>query len=263
MATGRTKPKYIRVYADGYDLSGFGRTIGPLTTEQTEIDMTVTMADTVKGYYKGDSSLNIGTFNGIFDNTASTGIHTLMGTAGGQRTVIVAYGIRAAPADGDPCFCGQFIQTGYSANDDAGALAVTIPFGGWSASATSLNYGTGWGTLLHASAVRTSAAGVNTAAGFDNLASATTTTGGGYMVYQTLAGNGTVTLSVDDSANNTDWLALAGATSGSFNCTTPQHGLVALGTAATVRRYLRWQIAFGTATTCTFLTAFVRGYYGA
>lgn len=259
MALGRTKQKYIRVYAGGYDISGFGRTIGPLTTETDPVDMTVTMADAVKGYYKGQTNVNIGTFNGIFDNTATTGIHTVLNSAGLLRTVVVAYGIRAAPADGDPCFCGQFDQQAYQVNDDAGALAVTIPFGGWSATATSLNYAQGWGTLLHANAARTSATGANTATGYDNPKEAATSKGG-FMVYEVLAGNGTATISVDDSANNIDFLALSGATTGSISCAAGVSGLVALGTSATVRRYLRWQIAFGTATSVTFVTAFVRAF---
>lgn len=47
MATGRTKEKYRRVYIDGYDMSGFGRTIGPLEWKYDEADLTAHMSDTV------------------------------------------------------------------------------------------------------------------------------------------------------------------------------------------------------------------------
>ena len=39
---------------------------------------------------------------------------------------------------------------------------------------------------------------------------------------------------------------------------TPASGMVAISTTATVRRYLRWQISLGTATTATFALAFIR-----
>jgi len=78
------------VYQDGYDLSGFGRTIGPLQNEWSEVDMTATMSDTARGYYAGEPQVNVGTLNAVFDNTATTGLHTVGITAGISRTVLVA-----------------------------------------------------------------------------------------------------------------------------------------------------------------------------
>lgn len=262
MATGRILTKDYRVYQDGYDLSGFGRTVGPLSLEYGEVDMTAHMSDAVKGFFQGDAQVNIGTLNAVFDNTATTGLHAVAGTSGVSRTVLVAIGIRAAPSDGDPCFGGSFIQSGYQAQDDGGAVTVNIPYAGWAANAATLLYSCPWGVLLHANAARTSASGANTAVGYDNP-SAGATAKGGYFLYQILAGNGTATLSVDDSATNANdaaFAALSGATTGSINCAAGVSGIVALGTGATVRRYLRWQIAFGTATSVTFASAFMRNY---
>lgn len=261
MATGRTKPKWIRVYADGYDISGFGRTIGPLELTYDEADLTAWMSDGVKGYLRGLAHVNIGSYNGVFDNTASTGIHALMGTAGIERVVTVAYGIRAAPAAGDPAFCGQFTQGAYQAQDDGGAVTVTIPFSGWAADAFTRLYAGPWGTLLHASGAETAANTANS--GIDNPTAASTLKGG-YFVYHLLASNaaGTATVSVDDSADNAAWLALSGATSGAVGfASIPASGVVALGNSATVRRYLRWQLALaGGMTTCTFVSSFVRAF---
>lgn len=54
--------------------------------------------------------------------------------------------------------------------------------------------------------------------------------------------------------------ALSGATSGSIDASvTPVSGMVALGVTAAVRRYTRWQLAFGTATTATFVCGLIRG----
>lgn len=259
MATGRTLEKYTRVYVDGYDLSGFGRSIGPLELTHDEVDLTAHMSDTVKGYQRGHSHANVGTLNAVFDNTATTGIHAIMGTAGAARNVLVAKGILAAPADGDPCFGGSFIQKGYPVTNESGAVTLSIPFSGWAANAASLLYASPWGVLLHANAARTSASGANTGTGFDNP-TAGATAKGGYFLYQVTAGNGTATLSVDDSADNSAWIALSGATSGSITCAAGVSGIVALATSATVRRYLRWQVAFGTATSISFACALMRAY---
>lgn len=245
----------MRVYADGYDLSGMGRSLGPLELTYDEADLT-TWTDTVKGYLRGMPQCNVGTLNAVFDNTATTGIHAVLGAAGQARTLLAAIGIQGAPAAGDPCFGGVFTQGAYQSADDGGALTVTIPFSGWAANAASLAYGVGFGQLLHANGAETAA---NTGTGFDNLAGVTSTAGG-YLVYQILAGNGTATIKVQDAATNLNasFSDLSGATSGVIDCATPKAGLVAIGNTATVRRYLRWQIVLGTATTVTFALSFHR-----
>ena len=260
MTTGRTVEKYRRVYINGYDMSGFGRTIGPLELTYDEADLTAIMSDTVKGYLRNGAQVNCGTFNAVFDNTATTGVHALSsGTAGTTRNVLTAIGIQAAPAQGDPVFGGQFVQKAYQVTDDGGAVTVSIPFSGWSVAASTLLFACPWGDLLHANSAVTAA---NTAAGIDNPTAAATAKGG-YLMYHVLTSSGaghTATLSVDDSADNSTWLALSGATSGSITVTAGVSGLVALGNTATVRRYLRWQIALGTATSVTFVSAFFRNY---
>src|SRR3990167_3064124 len=94
MATGRTLEKWTRFYVGGYDLSGFGRSVGPLLIEQDEADLTA-WTDTVKGYLGNHVQCNLGMLNAIFDNTATTGLHAVLGTVPNNRTVIVAKGIRA------------------------------------------------------------------------------------------------------------------------------------------------------------------------
>lgn len=260
MSTGRTLQKYFRVYMDGYDLSGFGRSVGPFGIVHNEADMTAVMSDTVKGYLTTQSEVNIGEFNGLFDNTATTGLHALA-VAPAPRVVTVAMGIRAAPANGDPCFAGKFLQKGYQAVDDGGALTVNMPFSGWDSASGALGYGQGFGQLLHASAAET---GASTSTGFDNLQSVATTTKGGYMVYQVLASSNashTATLKVQeaDTNLNASFADLTGATTGSITVTAGVSGIVALSPTATIKQYLRWQIALGTATSVTFVLAFVRG----
>ena len=256
MATGRTVPKWWRVYADGYDLSGQARQIGPLQLEYEEADLTA-LSDTVKGYLPNHATVNIGTLNAVFNNTATTGIHTVLGTAGQVRTMLVAMGIQGAPAAGDPTFGGQFTQKAYTSENDGGAAVVSLPFSGWASDAASLLFASPYGQLLHALGAETVANSANS--NLDNP-TANATNSGGYLIYHVTAGNGTATISVDDSANNSAWLALSGATTGSINCAVRQSGMVAISPTATVRRYLRWQVAFGSANTVTFVLSFHRGF---
>jgi len=262
MATGRTLNKYYRVYAGGYDLSGFGREIGPIGIEVEEADLSAWM-DPVKGYLKNRAQVGIGTLNAVLDNTATTGIHAVMGTAGIKRDILIALGIQAAPAAGDPAFMGQFAQSGYQEVDNGGAMTVTIPFEGWDGIANSMLYAPGWGVLLHPNAAET---GVNAGTGFDNPTGGQTLNGG-LMAYHVLASSGpshTATLKVQDAATNTNpsFADLSGATTGVITVTAGVSGLIALpttGAGATVRQFLRWQIVLGTATSVTFLIGFVRG----
>jgi len=133
-------------------------------------------------------------------------------------------------------------------------MAVNIPFGAWDV-ANLIDYEKPWGVLVHANGAETA---VNSAAGIDDRGAATAACG--YLVYQVFAGNGTATVKVQDAAINSDgsFSDLSGATSGVTDFSTPAAGIVAIGTTATVRQYLRWQIVLGTATTVTFALSFCR-----
>jgi hypothetical protein len=258
MTTGRTTLKHSRFYCAGFDLSGYTRSFGPCDWTFEEHDTTCPLGDEVKGYLPGHPSISVGALNGVLDNTVTSGLHAILSTAGQSRVVMAPFGIRAAPAAGDPVFCGRFDQLAYTAAGD-GVMAVNIPFGMWDV-ANLVDYPSPWGTLLHAKGAETAA---NTGTGIDNP-TAGETLFGGYMVYQIFAygGTGSATISIDDSANNVDFLALSGATSGAIAHTSmPTAGIVALGTNATVRRYLRWQLSLATLTSVTFALAFVRQYY--
>ena len=248
---GRTVSRWARLYIDGYDMSGYARSLSPLVWTFDEADLTA-LSDSVKGYLPARVNLGIGTVNANLDNTATSGSHVVLSTSGVPRTVMIAIGDRAEPAAGVPVYAGKFQQASYQANEDGGAMAVSIAFDDYDAS-TRLNYEIPWGVLLHAKSAETEA---NTGTGVDNGAA---TAAGGYLIYQVFAGDGTATISIDDSANNSDWAALSGATTGAIDCSAVAAGIVQLGTTATVRQYLRWQIALDTATTVTFALAFVRG----
>lgn len=202
-----------------------------------------------------------GGFTGTVDNVSVKEYVTSLAADYGTRNTMIAIGANAAPAAGDNVFAWTFEQTANSIEQGAGFVALSIPFGGASF-ASPLAYKKPWGKLLYAKTTRTSVQGVNTGVGIDDIG-VTSTTLGGVFVYHLISSNGTVTLSAQDAAVNNDGgfadSGIAAATSGSILATVcGKSGMIALATNATVRRYLRWQIAFGTATTCVFSVAFIR-----
>jgi len=258
MATGRTVSKHSRFYASGYDLSGYTRSFGPLMHEYDTAEEAA-LTDQVKGALPSHANLSPGTLNGFFDNTATSGLHVVASGAGVERVVMCPIGIRAAPIAGDPVYVGQFVQTGYTAETDPNWVYANVPFGMASTLSTTRGaYSKPWGVLLHASAAQTD---VNSSAGIDDNGAATDY--GGYLCYQifSVVGAGTVTINVQDATanNDGDFGDLTGATSGAIaHGSVPAAAIVALGTTATVKRYLRWQIVLDTITSVTFALSFTR-----
>jgi hypothetical protein len=251
---GRTVARWGRVYMDGYDMSGYARSIGALDWSFDEADLTA-LADSVKGFLPAQCVVGIGGINANLDTTATSGLHVIANAPGVSRVMMVPLGIQAEPAQGDAVYCGRFNQSSYQANEEGGAITVNLGFEGWDAG-NALGYNNPWGVLLRP---KTATTGANTSAGVDGLAASSL---GGYLVYQVFAGNGTATISVDKSTTtnvNASFSALSGATTGELNFSTPQAGIIALGNAAAVGQYLRWQIALNSATSVTFALAFVRG----
>lgn len=247
----------MRVYIDGYDLSGYTRNFGPLNWIYPEIDQ-LAVLDEVRGMLPDTPEISPGTLNAIFANTADVGIHAALGSAGVLRDVLIAQGIQAVPATGDPVFMGAFSHTGYTLEAAAGDLALNCPFSKTSPSQGML-YDQPWGVLLHADGSETE---VNDQAGIDDNGAATAK--GGWLMYQLLSavGTGTIIIKVQDAATNSDgsFADLSGATSGEIaNTAAPTSGIVQVGITATVRRYLRWQIVLDGITSARFLLSFVRG----
>lgn len=242
------------MYVGGYDLSCYSRNIGPLMVDYNAVDVTADMCEAVRGYLPDAPTISPGTLNGVMDNTATSGLHVTASTwPGTGKVVTVALGIRAVPAAGDPVFHGQFQLNSYQALESGGAITVTAPFGGYDETAI-IRHTNPWGLLLHANSAVTA---VNDQAGIDGGAAST---GGGYMVYHVLAGDGTATIKVQDAAVNNDggFADLSDATTGVIDCSARSSGIVALAIGATVRQYLRWQIVLGTADTVTFVLSFTR-----
>jgi len=259
MTTGRTVNKYSRVYVDGYDMSCYSRSIGPLAWTFAE-GIDDPLCQTLTGVWPGQATISPGTLNGIFDNTSDTGAHAILKTSGTDRDVLVAQGIQAVPAIGDPVFAGQFRQNDYIVGPGETPSVLTVTFGPSTAGGATMSYAQPWGLLLHDNSNSTAAyAGL----GIDNPTGAATTKGG-WMAYQVLAAAGagqmTAAIKVQDASTNENGDFADLLSTGTIDCLAPTSGAVALATTATVRRFVRWQLALTTATEVTFVLSFHRNY---
>jgi hypothetical protein len=254
----RTHLKNWRVYCDGVDISGYARSVGALSW-MFDAEPDAALTDAVKNILIGKGDIQAGPINAFLDNDAA-GLFALAGTGAndhGTRLLTAVMGANAAPVAGDHVFSWKFEQTNYLVEQGTGFVAATVTPGGASYAST-LTYTQPWGRVLQPKATVTAA---NTAVGIDDNAGSSAL--GGIFIYHLFSSDGTLTLSVDDAATNSDgnFAALSGATSGSITAAvSPKSGMVALSTTATVRRYLRPQIALGTATTCVYFSAFIRNY---
>jgi hypothetical protein len=207
----------------------------------------------VRCYYPDLPSIKAGPLNVLMDADSVTGLPALYEDEESQH-IMIPVGINAAPVAGNPVWMCATRHLGYKPEESGGAVVATINLGEWDAD-TALSYDKPWGVLLHPLAARTA---VNSAVGIDD--NGVSSAAGGWLMYQVFAGNGTATIKVQDAATNVDgsFADLASATSGVIDCASPTSGIVGIGTSAAVRRYLRWQIVLGTATTVTFALGFCR-----
>lgn len=253
---GRTQFKYSRLYLNNINVSCYAQSFGPLVWEFGEIDATAPMCDEAKGYFPDIASVTPTVVNGIMDNSAAS-LFTALPDAGVSHTFTAAIGSRAAPVQGDPVFCGRFQRSSSSHGDSGGLTLFNINFDQWDSDYI-IKYNKPWGVLLSPNTFYTSP-NVNTSTGVDDYGAATAL--GGYMIYHVLTVDGTATLKVQDAATNVDgsFADLSGATTGLTDwLTATNYGIVALGQTATVRRYLRYQIVWGTATYFRVVLSFVR-----
>lgn len=134
MATGKTNARYIRVYVD--DSGASARDISASVTNVTSVGLTYAETD-VTAYSDGVINFTIGhpsaevELSGPFNNTASTGAHTVFtginGSMSATTTFTFQIGIRAAPTTGDPEFEGEYYCSNYRVNGDGTWTARLVP----------------------------------------------------------------------------------------------------------------------------------------
>lgn len=257
MATNRTIGRWMRLYMDGYDISGYTLNIGEMGAEY-EVEPKATLTEELKGILPGKENISFGPVNGVFDSTASSGLHAIAKDANALRTILTACGFGAEPVVGDPAFIGKFQQLDYKGEPGAAGLTTANIVFGSDSPVTDFNYENPWAYLLHPKAARTA---VNSAAGVDDYEAASAF--GLYMVYQIFAveGTGSVVIKLEEASTNTDvnFADLTDATSGAIAHTAvPAAGLIQIGKTDAVKQYLRWQIVLTGITSVTFALAFVR-----
>lgn len=252
----RLNAKYRRLYLDGFDMSGYSSEVGQLNWE-FPVSLGRALSDGVMNGIPGNAIISAGTLNAFLDNDTA-GLFALAKSGIGTRNLMVGFGSNAEPVAGDPMFAWEFEESGYQQGQADGFAPVTVKLENASFAST-FTHQCPWGFIVHPKGVETA---VNTAIGLDDFGAATAL--GGLFVFHLFSSNGTVTLKLQDAATNTNpsFADLSGATSGSINASvTPVADIVALSRTATVRRYLRWQLVFGTATTATFALGFIRSAF--
>ena len=258
---GRTVQKHIRFYMDGYELGAYSKSLGVAGWSFDESEQTA-FGDAAKGYLPDISNITLGPLNGVFDSTATSGLHVVASSVESERIITVAIGDRATPVAGVPVFCAQLVQLGYHGVEEGGAITANIPFGPREG-ASLIDYDRPWGKLLLPNTAKTAANSSGT--GVVSYTGASTALGG-YMVYHVFAASSaghTATIKVQHSADEVDgnYADLGGCTTGVIDVgTAPISGIKATtAVTTTVETYLRWQITLGTATSVTFALSFIRG----
>ena len=252
-AMTRINKKFTRLYMDGYDISGYSNEIGSLDWLY-DVTPNAAFSDSVMNGINGKAVVSAGTINAFLDNDTA-GLTSLTQTGAGTKNIMVAFGTNAVPVAGDPVFAWKFEQSNYQKTEGDSFSAVTLNVS--NASYTSPpTYQKPWGVLLAPMAARTAA---STATGIDDIGAASAL--GGIFVYHASSSDGTFTLTAEEASSNLNasFAAITGATSGSIDASvTPKSGMIELGTTAAIKRYLRFQLALGSATTVTFCSAFIR-----
>lgn len=255
----RTNNKWIRPYLNalrvGVDAVNVGNVgvafdVAPLTS----------YLDEIKNAIPGRAEISVDALNAVMSPGTAASIHDLCADGTGTFDYMIAYGINAVPAAGNPIFAWRFDQAGYMADAGDGFVMCNVTLKPTFASnnaAVQAGYDSPFGILIHADGAET---GTNTAVGIDDIGAASAK--GGVMFYHLFSSNGTVTLKIQEASTNSNgsFGDLTGATSGSIDASAaPVSGMAALSKTAAVKQFLRWQLAFGTADTATFVIGFIRG----
>jgi hypothetical protein len=150
--TGKTHPRYLRLLANGYNLSGDMRAVSSFGTEFAQADATGWSDGTLQ-YLAGRANVMLDGFTAIFNNTptatgpTAAGAHQVL-SIGGSFYVSLHIGIRAVPAIGNPAFAAVFEQVGYNVNGEGDEpVMLNATFGGSAVLPSSVYV---WGVTLAA-----------------------------------------------------------------------------------------------------------------
>lgn len=260
MAEGRTLQRHLRMYMNGLDLSSDFLSVGALSWDYGH-EAQAALNWEIAGGLCDQATIATGTCNTLLNTGDPAGAHEYLQLMDGELVAVtVPFGIRAAPAAGDPVWCAMHYAKAKVTPPASGMVTGTIDYS--PANVTPANaklvYDVPWGVLLHAKGAETAA---NSATGIDGGAA---TTAGGYIVAQVFAieGTGTVTIKAQSASTNSDgsFADVAGLTLDFADTDVPSAAVAQAATDETIERYTRWQIVPDVGVdSVTFALALIRG----
>ena len=229
-----------RFFIDGYDISGDVGQIGSVRISVAPLDVTpidVSAATRIRGRQSGEMSWN------VFFNDAALQEHVALKAM--VRTDRYAMWAHQCAAIGDSGAAMRGKQMSYDWNLGAD--------GGFIGSVQMLSNGPPieFGNLITPG--KRTDTGATNGASFDGGAS--TSFGLAAYAFCTAVTGTSVTLTIEDSANNSDWTAVTGGAFTAFTAIGAQRIQTAVG--GTVRRYVR-VVSSGTFNPATFVVLMVR-----
>lgn len=124
MATGKTHSKYITIVYNSQTVTCRINNLTGVGVTYAEEDIT-TFCDSIRQFVLGFGDVNI-SVSGPFDNTATSGSHAVFEALNGSQagaTMVISYGIRAAPTSGDPKFTVTALTvTSYTVDASGGVV---------------------------------------------------------------------------------------------------------------------------------------------
>jgi hypothetical protein len=144
LATGKTHSRFVTITYNSQNITDSVDTINGIGITYEETDVS-SLASSLMEFIQGRGDLNL-SVSGKFDNTATTGGHTVVQALNGNTTgatLTIAIGIGAAPTTGDPEFESTKIGTfNYLVQANPGQAVA------WSASLRPLDGAVAaWGTV--------------------------------------------------------------------------------------------------------------------
>lgn len=218
------------LWIDQYNVSGDIGAIDSIGSSRAQLDYT-SIEDLFMSRLPGlgDGSIS---FSGYF-NTSTPSLHNAIGSAFGTAVSIVTASF--GTAIGAPAASLGAARASYTTTRSAdGGLAVQV------SAESGIGYGTDWGVLLAGRASATGTASTTV----DN--GAATTNGAQAYLHITSVAAGTVTISVQDSSDNSSFSNVTGLTFTASSTAVAEYKATAAG--ATIGRYLRYNCSGGTAT---------------
>jgi hypothetical protein len=196
----RTNKKYIRLYIDGYDMSGYTRDAGTLGEVSDAVE-DAAVTDAVKNALVGQTTISCGPINAILDNDGvayPAGMFSTFGQAGTNHVVSVAIGTLNAPAIGDPVFSAALAETSFQVSEGTGFVSVNLGLDKAVPGSQTL-YDDAFGYILHPFGTETGTNAANQTIEMGGSATAL----GGIFVYHLFksVGGGTVVIKMQDATD--------------------------------------------------------------